>query len=67
MGGRLLESGVDIPALEAILQMQPYPKYFEKHAAQCFEEEKQNQKILQEVPKGKAQLNLVQQLLSVQP
>jgi hypothetical protein len=47
--------------------MQAYPKHFEKHAAQCFEEEKQSQKILQEVPKGKAQLNLVQQLLSVQP
>ena len=51
MGGQLLESGVDIPAMEAILQMQAYPKHFEKHAAQCFEEEKQNQKILQEVPK----------------
>ena len=53
MGGQLLESGVDIPAMEAILQMQAYPRHFEKHAAQCFEEEKQNQKILQEVQKAK--------------
>ena len=53
MGGRLLESGVDMPAMEAILQVQAYPIYFEKHAAQCFEEEKQNQKILQEVQKAK--------------
>ena len=58
---------MDTPEMEAILRLQAYPKHFEKHAAQCFEEEKQNQKITPEVPKGKAQLNLAQQLLSVQP
>ena len=58
---------MDTPEMEAILRLQAYPKHFEKHAAQCFEEEEQNQKITPEVPKGKAQLNLAQQLLSVQP